>query len=593
MDLYGLLKISQSATAEEIRTAYIRAAQETHPDKNPKNRVAATIKFRQIQNAYETLKDPDKKRVYDRRLEQSRRIGLHTSYPNLRVPGAAHPPTAAKHGHPMDMFKDVFSRSRASEAGAGCGERDEHSDAQTSASSTTSAASPATSESSPTLSSIASAPSCYLHGAYLDPYYAVFSGRNRNGNFTMGTPQTQSQATSRESHSPTLDQMHIDARKPDDGERGREAVQTAQPRGAMGPPPPRRRARSRPPSATTAAPQHHSQSAVAAGAGAGAGPAAAASATASADRSFADDDRTRLRRTTSVRGFQRAASYNFDTQRDPCPASTCAWGSSSWLPADCPARATSKSKAACRGRGKLSSASRLDLCEAKPTICEPPKVTPGTKIGGSAEAKRALCSGCKGLKKKGRMYGAHNPKKTIRTCAGHECPVGQILKWMISGLERVRNSFESQSAYAPLEDEAQAAREARGGRRSASEEPKATRRACMGCGLMECLCKSEHEAEAARPCAEPSGDLMEEVPAHDSTMPSGSLLRSALDGQPLCRVPCITGHEAATRSVSDETHHAHRRSGSPKLLRTLDSWNFLSATPKSDDRFGDGQDPFK
>ena len=63
-DYYGILKISRKATPENIKKAYRRAAKRHHPDISPKDEE----KFKEIQAAYETLSDPEKKAQYDQEI---------------------------------------------------------------------------------------------------------------------------------------------------------------------------------------------------------------------------------------------------------------------------------------------------------------------------------------------------------------------------------------------------------------------------------------------------------------------------------------------------------------------------------------------
>jgi molecular chaperone DnaJ len=62
MDFYGLLGVSRDATDSEIKTAYRRLAKILHPDSGTPGDVE---RFRSIQEAYETLSDPEKRRSYD------------------------------------------------------------------------------------------------------------------------------------------------------------------------------------------------------------------------------------------------------------------------------------------------------------------------------------------------------------------------------------------------------------------------------------------------------------------------------------------------------------------------------------------------
>ena len=64
-DYYDLLGISKSASDAEIKKAYRTLAMKYHPDRNPGNK-EAEIKFREVTEAYEILKDDQKRAAYDR-----------------------------------------------------------------------------------------------------------------------------------------------------------------------------------------------------------------------------------------------------------------------------------------------------------------------------------------------------------------------------------------------------------------------------------------------------------------------------------------------------------------------------------------------
>jgi molecular chaperone DnaJ len=63
-DYYSILNIQKNASAEEIKKAYRKLAHEHHPDKNQGDK-NAEAKFKEINNAYQVLSDPQKKAQYD------------------------------------------------------------------------------------------------------------------------------------------------------------------------------------------------------------------------------------------------------------------------------------------------------------------------------------------------------------------------------------------------------------------------------------------------------------------------------------------------------------------------------------------------
>jgi curved DNA-binding protein len=63
-DYYKILGVDRNATQEEIKSAYRKLALKYHPDRNPGNK-EAEAKFKEINEAYEVLSDPEKRKLYD------------------------------------------------------------------------------------------------------------------------------------------------------------------------------------------------------------------------------------------------------------------------------------------------------------------------------------------------------------------------------------------------------------------------------------------------------------------------------------------------------------------------------------------------
>lgn len=63
-DYYNILGVSRDAAAADIKKKYRKLASKYHPDKNPDDK-SAEAKFKELGEAYEVLKDPEKRKLYD------------------------------------------------------------------------------------------------------------------------------------------------------------------------------------------------------------------------------------------------------------------------------------------------------------------------------------------------------------------------------------------------------------------------------------------------------------------------------------------------------------------------------------------------
>ncbi|WP_421655324.1 J domain-containing protein [Leptothermofonsia sp. ETS-13] len=84
---YGLLGVHPSASAQEIRQAYRELSKLYHPDTTSLPAAIATSKFQELNEAYATLSNPERRFKYDQKIGYSRIPGVHP-LPNLRQASA-------------------------------------------------------------------------------------------------------------------------------------------------------------------------------------------------------------------------------------------------------------------------------------------------------------------------------------------------------------------------------------------------------------------------------------------------------------------------------------------------------------------------
>ena len=74
-DFYDVLGVSRSASETDVKKAYRQLAMKFHPDRNPGD-AAAEARFKEVNEAYEVLKDPQKKAAYDQFGHQAFEQGM-------------------------------------------------------------------------------------------------------------------------------------------------------------------------------------------------------------------------------------------------------------------------------------------------------------------------------------------------------------------------------------------------------------------------------------------------------------------------------------------------------------------------------------
>ena len=112
-DYYQILGVSEAASADEVKKAYRKLARKYHPDVSKE--ANAEHRFKEVGEAYEVLKDPEKRAEYD----QLRRFGTRGADGSFQPPPGWESAagfggggfTEADAGHFSDFFESIFGRS--------------------------------------------------------------------------------------------------------------------------------------------------------------------------------------------------------------------------------------------------------------------------------------------------------------------------------------------------------------------------------------------------------------------------------------------------------------------------------------------------
>ena len=115
-DFYQTLGVARNASDDEIKKAYRRLAMQYHPDRNDGSRDAEE-KFKEITEAYDVLRDPNKRAAYDRYGEAGLRGGGAGGFHHVDLTEALNIFMRDLGG--MGGFNDLFGRRSAGESRTG------------------------------------------------------------------------------------------------------------------------------------------------------------------------------------------------------------------------------------------------------------------------------------------------------------------------------------------------------------------------------------------------------------------------------------------------------------------------------------------
>lgn len=101
-DYYEVLGVQRNASEQDLKSAYRRLAKDYHPDRNAGDKTAE-VKFKEVNEAYEALKDPQKRAAYDQFGHAAFEGGM--GGPGRGGPGGFGPDFASSMS---DIFDDLF-----------------------------------------------------------------------------------------------------------------------------------------------------------------------------------------------------------------------------------------------------------------------------------------------------------------------------------------------------------------------------------------------------------------------------------------------------------------------------------------------------
>jgi len=116
-DYYEILGVPRNATEKELKEAYRRLVRKYHPDLNPNNREEAEKIFREINEAYEVLSDPEKRKLYDKYGHNWKNFSQFKDYENIYQQynkGGQYSYRSKATQDLEEILNEIFGRSKSS-----------------------------------------------------------------------------------------------------------------------------------------------------------------------------------------------------------------------------------------------------------------------------------------------------------------------------------------------------------------------------------------------------------------------------------------------------------------------------------------------
>lgn len=116
-DYYEILGVSRNATEKELKEAYRKLVRKYHPDLNPNNREQAEKIFREINEAYEVLSDPEKRKLYDKYGHNWKNFSQFKDYENIYQQynkGSQYSNRSRAAQDLEEILNEIFGRSKSS-----------------------------------------------------------------------------------------------------------------------------------------------------------------------------------------------------------------------------------------------------------------------------------------------------------------------------------------------------------------------------------------------------------------------------------------------------------------------------------------------